>query len=74
MQQRVFSTVRQFREKFPAFPEGTLRQYIFHERANGLFQYGAIVRVGRKILIEDEKFFAWLDAQNEKARKNYLAR
>ncbi len=26
-----------------------------------------MVRMGRKILIDEEKFFAWLDKQNDKA-------
>lgn len=40
---------------------------IFNEHQNGLAKAGAIVRVGRKVLIDEAKFFAWIEAQNEGA-------
>jgi hypothetical protein len=61
---RVLSTVRQFSERHPAFPPGGLRWLIFNERHNGLSRFGAIVRVGRKVLIDELRFFSWLDAGN----------
>ena len=57
-------TVRQFSEKHPAFPEGGLRWRIFHEDSNGLKAAGAILRNGNRVLIHEERFFRWLDAQN----------
>ena len=57
-------TVRQFCNKHRAFPEGGVRHRIFHERANGLKQSGAIVRMGRKVLINEEKWFSWLEQEN----------
>ncbi|WP_174625459.1 hypothetical protein [Candidatus Methylobacter favarea] len=59
-----FSTVKQFAEKYPAFTIGCLRSLIFQENSNGLANSGAIVRIGRKVLISDAKFFAWVEAQN----------
>jgi len=53
-------TVRQFSQKHPAFPEGGLRYRIFNSKANGLSQSGAIVRNGRRLLIDEERFFYWL--------------
>lgn len=53
-------TAKQFSEKHPAFPIGGLRYHIFNERQNGLRARGVIVRVGRKVLIDEEKFFDWL--------------
>lgn len=53
-------TVRQFSQKHPAFPEGGLRHRIFHADENGLAQSGALIRNGRRILIDEEKFFFWL--------------
>lgn len=50
-------TVKQFCEKHPAFPEGGVRHQIFHEEENGLAEAGAIIRVGRKVLINEEKYF-----------------
>ncbi len=67
----VLLTVRQLAEKHPAFPQGSLRNLIFlAERrktskgqiaGNGLDV--ALVRIGRKILIDEAKFFNWIDEQ-----------
>ncbi len=59
-------TVRQFSQKYPAFPEGGLRYLIFHAKSNG-FQ-GCIRRLGRKILINEHDFFAWIERQNLRAK------
>jgi hypothetical protein len=61
----VYFTVPQFIIKHPAFTAGGLRSLIFNERSNGLAQSGAIVRIGRKVLIDEAKFFAWIEAQNQ---------
>lgn len=54
-------TVSQFSIKHPAFPEGGLRHRIFHAETNGLKASGALVRNGRRVLIDEEKFFVvWL--------------
>ena len=58
---RNLSTVHQFSQKHPAFPIGGLRWQIFNSRTNGLDEAGAILRVGRKVLIDEDRFFAWLD-------------
>jgi hypothetical protein len=57
----LYSTVKQFCNKYPAFPEGGVRHRIFHENQNGLAKSGAIIRNGRRILINEEKWFAWLE-------------
>jgi hypothetical protein len=61
----TYSTVKQFCERHPAFTTGGLRSLIFNETQNGLAKSGAIVRIGRKVLIDEGKFFAWVKAQNE---------
>jgi len=71
---RTLSTVRQFSEKYPAFSQGSLRNLIHlsTERysskgkipANGLAV--ALVRIGRKLLIDESKFFEWIELQNKK--------
>ena len=53
-------TVKQFCEKHPAFTQGGLRDRIFHANTNGLRVTGAILRNGRRVLIDEEKFFQWL--------------
>ncbi len=60
----ILSTVNQFTEKQPAFTTGGLRALIFNENTNGLAKSGAIVRIGRKVLIDEAKFFGWVEAQN----------
>jgi len=53
-------TVAQFSQKHPAFPIGGLRYSIFNEHQNGLAESGAIIRNGRKVLIDETKFFDWV--------------
>lgn len=65
----IYSTVKQFAERYPAFTVGGLRHQIFHEDTNGLKKSGAIVRNGRKVLINESKYFAWVESQNNSARE-----
>ncbi|HWR76811.1 MAG TPA: hypothetical protein VN283_06355 [Thiobacillus sp.] len=70
-QPRALLTVRQLADKHPAFPQGALRNLIFLAESrntskgkiegNGLAV--ALVRIGRKVLIDEAKFFNWIDAQ-----------
>jgi hypothetical protein len=63
-------TVKQFALAHPAFTEPALRNLIFKADArsssrgeiagNGLFKSGAIIRIGRRILIDEQVFFAWV--------------
>ena len=59
---RNYSTVKQFCERYPAFTHGGLRFQIFNESNNGLKASGAIIRNGRKVLIDEEKYFLWLES------------
>ncbi|MEY3760329.1 MAG: hypothetical protein RIR39_1820 [Pseudomonadota bacterium] len=61
----IFLTVNQFIEKHPAFTTGGIRALIFNENTNGLKLSGAIIRIGRKVLIDESKFFSWVQAQNK---------
>ena len=68
---RVLLTVKQFPLRNPAFTEAALRNLIFKADdrlsskgvipGNGLIACGALVRVGRKVLIDEAKFFDWID-------------
>jgi len=69
-------TVRLFSEKHRAFPQGSLR-YLIHLSKDRHSSRGeipgngldvALVRVGRKILIDEDKFFEWLEDRH-RARK-----
>jgi len=57
-------TVKQFCQQYPAFTEGGIRWLLFNRKENGLAR--AVVNVGRRILINAEQFFQWLDEQNER--------
>ncbi|MDQ7075032.1 MAG: hypothetical protein Q9O24_07755 [Gammaproteobacteria bacterium] len=69
MEHRSFLTVPQFSVKHPAFTQSSLRGLIFNAKSrqssqgmiegNGLAP--AIIRIGRKVLIDEEKFLAWVD-------------
>ncbi len=71
----VFLTVDQFARRNPAFTRPALRNLIFKAEArqssrglvlnNGLKEAGAVLRVGRKVLIDEARFFAWVRSQNE---------
>ncbi|MDO9046455.1 MAG: hypothetical protein Q7U66_01810 [Methylobacter sp.] len=63
----AYLTVQQFTAKHTAFNTGGLRALIFNEHTNGLAKSGAIVRIGRKVLIRDDLFFAWVESQNKAA-------
>lgn len=58
----TYSTIKQFCERHPAFPYGGVRGLVFNEHKNGLADAGAIIRMGRKVLINESKFFAWLES------------
>lgn len=61
----LYFTVQEFTKRHAAFKTGGLRALIFNENTNGLKSSGAIVRIGRKVLINEPKFFAWVEAQNQ---------
>ena len=60
-------TVKQFNQKHPAFPIGGLRHQIFHESQNGMKAAGAVLRNGRRVLIDEERFFEWLRSRGAQA-------
>ena len=63
----TYLTVQQFTAKHTAFNTGGLRSLIFNEHQNGLAKSGAVVRIGRKVLIDETKFFSWVESQNKAA-------
>ena len=54
-----FLTVSQWTEQHSWPPLGGLRSLIFHAASNG---FDAVVRrIGRRVLIDEAAFFAWVD-------------
>ena len=62
-----YLTVNQFVNQHLAFNVGGIRANIFNSSTNGLAKSGAIVRIGRKVLINQQKFFAWIESQQKAA-------
>lgn len=66
-------TVRQLSERLPAFTEPALRWAIFcakapagskaHETYAGL--RSAIIRIGRRVLIDENRFLAWVASRRQ---------
>ena len=47
-------------------PPGGMRHLIFHEHTNGFSK--VIKRVGRRVLIDEKKFFEYVEERNSKER------
>lgn len=56
--------VPQWNESHPWPPQGGLRHLIFNADRTGFNK--VIRRAGRRVLIDEQAFFEWLDEQNEK--------
>lgn len=57
-----YMTVEQFVGEFTWATRGGLRQWIFHEHENGF--HVCVRRVGRKLLLDVDKVFEWIEQQN----------
>ena len=78
-QRPSYKTVEQFSNDNPCFTPSALRNLIFkaNERnstngviaGNGLLEVGAIVRIGRKVLINEDRFYQWIESQNTGSQK-----
>lgn len=53
-------TVRQLAAECPAFTEAAIRWHVYRAPENGLTKLGAITRVGRRVLIDREKWDEWV--------------
>ena len=73
MSSSLYLTVKQFIVKHPAFTQGGLRSLIFNEYQNGLAKSGAIVRLGRKVLIDEALFFNWVQSQNNSCSNSMIS-
>lgn len=75
----VLLKVEQFAAKHPAWSPAAMRSLILHaaERknsrgefvcGNGLDEARAIIRLGRRVLIDEAAFFRWIASQQKRAR------
>jgi hypothetical protein len=58
--EQVLLTIRQFVQHQSGMTEGGVRWAIFHADSNGLAESGAIVRFGRRVLIDTALWMTWL--------------
>jgi hypothetical protein len=77
VQEPAFLTVPQFSEKHGAWTQAALRALILNaedrrnsrgERITGNGLSSAIVRVGRKVLIDEQAFFVWIVDQQQRRK------
>ncbi len=64
---RNLRTVDQFCGENPAFTPGGIRWKIFKADENGLKAADAIVWCGRRVYIDVDRFFDWLNKQQSAA-------
>jgi hypothetical protein len=69
MTDQIYLTVNQFIAKQPALTTGGIRALIFNEHKNGLAESGAILRIGRKVLINEIRWWSWVESQNTTGTK-----
>lgn len=65
--QPSFLTVKLLVKKYPWLTEGGMRHFLFHMNENGL--YKAVRKMGRRILIEESAFFAWIEDQSHRSKR-----
>lgn len=53
-------TPAQLVEICPALTARSLKWMLFKARENGLANFNAVIHIGRKVLIDEEAFLAWL--------------
>lgn len=56
--------IKDWPDLHPWPPVGGLRHLVFHAKENGFDK--VIRRVGRRVLIDEQAFFEWVDSQNSK--------
>lgn len=59
-------TIDQFCQEHPWSTPGGIRFQVFHAEENGLSESGAIVRIGRRVLINVPKYFGWVESKQKK--------
>ena len=63
MARKTLNTVRQHAEHYPSFTEAALRKLIFNAEENGFAR--VLVRVGRRIYIDESEFVTWIESKKE---------
>lgn len=72
-------TLEQFAHRWTAWTTAALRALVFEANdrvtsrgrripGNGLEEAGAVVRIGRRVLLDEPAFFCWLKAKQQRRR------
>jgi hypothetical protein len=59
---RKLQTIAQFCADSP-FSEHTVRWWVFQADHNGLAEIGAIIRIGRRVYLDSERFEDWINTK-----------
>ena len=63
--------IAKFVDKYNEFAtESSIRFQIFNSATNGMDDFGVIERIGRRILINEDNYFRWLEAINKSTPSN----
>ena len=60
-------TKKDLAEMYPCFGLGGINKQIFRANYNGLHKFGAIIKCGRKVLIDLDRYLQWLDSMRIKS-------
>ena len=61
---KTYLSVSQLSQRHPAFSPSAIRHLIFDSKRNGF--NSVIVRVGKKLVLEETAFEAWVQSQSQK--------
>jgi hypothetical protein len=67
-QRRRLIPASKWNDFHPWPPKGGLRHLIFHEKTNGFDK--VVKRCGRRVLIDEERFFEWINSNGNKSPRN----
>lgn len=69
-------TIKQFAEKHPAFPQGTLRAFVLYARKGLLPDFSKYVvrKVGGRVLLKEKDFFNWIKESSEPSCIHQISR
>lgn len=62
---RSYLRVKDIPDKYPAFSQSSIRWVIFNAGTNGFDK--VIRKVGRRVLIDEESFVAWIEGNTRQA-------
>lgn len=65
--QRELHSIEQFCSKYKFLTTGSLRWQVFNAESTGLAASGAVVRIGKRVFIDEPRYFSWVDAQQKRA-------